>query len=208
MKKKPHSISKSNPLPVTSERFAFDDLPFVSGGGDRLTSLVSLHTHPGVEFGAIIESSGMLHFNGQEHPMRKGDFYFVDAMIPHWHHSDIRHNFRNVWICMPFSALLSILPGRSDTRLLLPFLALRRGLSPVIKADKALYEDMVSVNRLWIDQPRDWELSIWTIILGIVVEMYQQTREYLDTLQQLPPAAHLLTILPAINRLDREYTSP
>jgi len=140
--------------------------------------------------------------------MAKGDAYFVDAMIPHWHYGKPGQRFSNTWVCMPFSALLGLVPGTSDVRPLLPFVGLRKGLSPVISGAAALSRDLVEVNRLFRERPRDWDVDGWQLLVGVVLEVYRRHRDQLDGIADLPSAASYLSLLPAVGRLDEGFKYP
>lgn len=196
MRKNPHHLI------TTKDIIPFTDAPFATGRGDGTTVLHAVHTHPGIEIGAAL-THGFMHLNGREFPLTRGDVYFVDAMLPHWHYGTPEKPYHNCWACVPFSAVMSLLPGKADTRLLLPFIGLRKGLSPVITGAKDIYDDIVEIHRLFLERPNDWDLSGWMLVANALWRIYRRNAGISACAKV--SGVNFLALLPAIGSLDRNF---
>lgn len=200
--------NKKPPKPplVSEYNIAFPDVPFASGGSNNSTGLSMIHTHPGVEFGIAL-TRGSMHLNGREYAMMPGDAYFVDALMPHWHYGKPANRFMNIWVCVPFTAVLSLIPGTSDTRLLLPFVGLRKGLTPILSGALKTQQNIREINRLFEARPKDWDIFCWEMIVSVLLDIYRLCSDQLCQIKDLPSAANYLSLLPAISRLDEDFRS-
>jgi len=187
----------------------YQEAPFASGGGALGASLSVAHVHHGVELGVVIEGHGYLYINGRDIPLGPGDLDFVDASIPHWHYgSDSDGEFNRAWITIPMHSIVSLIPGTSDSRLFLPFVALRRGVHPVLRGANQIGERIAHAHRLHRTRSRDWQLESWKEIVAALADLYLTLRPQLDTMvPPLSPGA-LSNIMPALDYLERAYAEP
>lgn len=88
------------------------------------------HTHFGFELGMVAEGRCEMIFEQSIYPMKAGDFYFVDCMIPHGHSTVDETEI--IWAHSKIEPVLNMSPSPGDPRILRPFLALRMGLPPVL----------------------------------------------------------------------------
>ncbi len=196
-------------VPVYEDSIAsYDTIPFAAGGGEVGNRLVRAHTHYGVELGTPLQGQGKMYLNGRELELGPGDVYFVDASIPHWHYGAGACVFRHCWVCVPLTAVVSPWPARPDLRLYLPFVALRHGLSPIIRGAKTLAAHLREIHRLHDERPDDWELLAWPRVVWALGAVYRTTKPVFTRLRR-PLAPHvLLSVMPAVEHVNAHFAEP
>lgn len=160
----------NGPLPVRDDQLPFEPrLPYLANLNRQSTKPRAVHTHPGVELGLATEGSGVMYLAGRDYPFERGDVFFVDAGIPHWHYGAKDSPFAHIWIALPPETLVALSPRRGDPRLYVPFIALRHGLSPAIKRNTVLQEHIRTLHTLFEERPSDWDLLAWPHLAATLV---------------------------------------
>lgn len=196
-------------VPVYEDTISsYDTLPFAAGGGEGGNRLVRAHTHYGVEIGAVLEGMGRMYLNGRELEIGPGDVYFVDASIPHWHYGSGDSVFRHCWVCVPLAAIVSPWPAKPDLRLYLPFVALRHGLSPILRGAKTLGSHLREIYRLHDERPADWDLLAWPRVVWALGAIYRTTKSVFERLRRPLAPQVLLSVMPAVEHVNAHFTEP
>ncbi|MBD3243476.1 MAG: helix-turn-helix domain-containing protein [Chitinivibrionales bacterium] len=194
-------------VPVYEDSIAsYDTVPFAAGGGTNASRLIRAHTHYGVEIGTTVEGRGKMYLNGRELEMGPGDVYFVDASIPHWHYGADDTVFSHCWVCAPLTAVVSPWPAKPDLRLYLPFVALRHGLGPIIRGAKTLASHVREIHRLHVERPEDWDLLAWPRVVWALGSIYRATKPVFERLRCPLAPQVLLSVMPAVEHVNRHFT--
>jgi AraC-like DNA-binding protein len=157
---------------IHKDEFLFSrEKPFKSGISILDENLNHVHTHNGLEIGCIISGKADFYYNGIKYGLQTHDIFFLDAIIPHWTNPSSNHQVKVIWITFPLDFIISFIFGRIDLRLLLPFIATRTGLPPVINHRKDLCSTITSVNKYYKKKIMDWDMYANARIHGIMVEI-------------------------------------
>jgi AraC-like DNA-binding protein len=146
--------------------------------------LATPHMHDGIEIGSVVSESVIMFFNERRYELKKGDAYFLDSMTPHGQEAG------TLLVCeMDTTTLASATPTPGDLRLLAPFIALRKGHSPVVAANSEIRDALLGALKCLSSDLPEKELWAWPHI----VSAFTAIAKALST-ESAPPG-----ILPAIH---------
>ncbi len=134
-----------------------------------------LHMHNGLEFGSVFRGEGSINLQGTEHALEVDDVYFFDPSIPHWHMNAPESRLNMYIVMFPTILVQSLSYHITDVRLLKPFLAVRRGFSPVLKNRPDLVVVMHDIVKLYENQDEHWDLRIVPKMAQVLVEIADAT---------------------------------
>ncbi|MBN2089016.1 AraC family transcriptional regulator [candidate division KSB1 bacterium] len=153
------------------EEFSFRNEPVWAIETDGYGPFRGLHLHNGLEFGAVFYGKGSINLNGTEHVLQSGDIFFFDASVPHWHLNAPDSRLNMYIIMFPTTLVQSLSYRVTDVRLLEPFLAVRKGFSPVLKGRTDLVDVMREIVNLYHHRPEQWDLRILPKMAHLLVEI-------------------------------------
>ncbi|MBD3317720.1 MAG: cupin domain-containing protein, partial [Chitinivibrionales bacterium] len=210
IKMRPSNTCTSVVTTKSSERsvrryFDFSGAPFYAGLSHGIAEPTAIHTHNGIEIGGVLEGEGVMLLAGREITLRRDDLFFIDAGTPHWHYARNGKMFTHTWIALPFHAIMAVAPLRGYTRLYEPFIATRRGLTPVLTQRGGLVKLTEQILQLHALHPDFWDLEAWAKILEILVGITKVTLPQLKNGEHQTVSEGIGRIMPAVNHLNIHF---
>jgi AraC-like DNA-binding protein len=155
----------------TKPPFYTPSLPFLLSRHTRQPGDMFSHTHIGFEAAIVLSGEGKI-LNGDSYfDVKAGDCYFFDCMIPHGMGSDVPMEI--ILAHTRTASLLSVYPMHGDLRILHPFFALRRGVSPVIQRADSIRHLLTNAEEYSKRKKANWELLTWIQIVAAFAEISQ-----------------------------------
>lgn len=153
-------------IPVIKHTFrSFIDSYTLKAGLERL------HYHTGVEVGVIMSGSALLRLGGKDYRLGAGDAYFLDAMIPHYHAIGNSSGAENICVQVPSEALVDLPTRRDPIRMMEPFIALRLGISPVLRGNGDVQHHLVRALEYYKLPDEMGDIPAWCEVLHAIVRI-------------------------------------
>jgi AraC-like DNA-binding protein len=183
-------------------------IPFRAGYNRNYTAPRQVHTHNGIEIGAIISGRGTMYMAGRSYDIKAGDLTFVDAAIPHWHFTRRNSSMEQIWVVIPLQSTLNLAPTRGDMRLFQPFVGLRWGISPVLSNRKRSIACIKEFFRLYTSRPRDWDLTAWALLADVLAEIARAVLPIIRKQADKKALHNIRAIMNAIQYLNSHFKEP
>lgn len=118
-----------------------------------------------------MSGSALLRLGGRDYRLGAGDSYFLDAMIPHYHAVGDSSRAENLSVQLPSDALLDLPTRRDPIRMMEPFIALRLGISPVLRGNRDVQNHLVRALEYYKLPDEMGDIPAWCEVLHAVVRI-------------------------------------
>ncbi len=183
-------------------------VPVDTGHSQLKRDLTRFHVHEGIEMCTVAAGAAVLHYGGEQHPMKQGDSAFFDSLVPHWSTRDSEEPALHVFVHMPLRVLWSVMPSPDDWRLFQPLIAVRSGRSPVLKDLPELSTDLCDIEAAMHGSKPESDLHAWARIVAALVRVAAHVLPLVATPRSAESDRARELTARAIRFIDEHYRTP